>query len=80
MTPLSGVRVIIGIVVMGVIVPVTLFLLLDLRTMPQLFTIAVTSLLAWGAGDLLARILERPRLNGRSPGQAWRDDFERRSK
>ena len=80
MTPLlSGARLIIGIVVMGVIVPVTLFLLLDLRTLAQFFTIAATSLLAWGAGDLLGRILERPRMNGRSPGQAWRDDLERRS-
>jgi hypothetical protein len=64
---------------MGVIVPVTLFLLLDLRTMARLFTIAATSLLAWGAGDLLARILERPRLKDRTAGQAWRDDLERRS-
>lgn len=64
---------------MGVIVPVTLFLLLGLQTPAQLFTLAATCFLAWGVGDLLALILERRRLENRSPGQAWREDIERRS-
>ncbi len=64
---------------MGVIVPVTLFLLLNLQTLPQLFTISATCFLAWGVGDLLGTIIERPRLKNRSAGQAWREDIERRS-
>ena len=57
---------------MGVVVPVTLFLLLNLQTPSQLFTLAATTLLAWGVCDLFSRILERPRLKGRSPGHALR--------
>jgi len=64
---------------MGVIVPVTLFFLLNLQTPSQMFTIAATCFLAWGVGDLLAMILEKPRLENRSPTQAWREDIERRS-
>ena len=64
---------------MGVIVPVTLFFLLNLQTPAQMFTVAATSFLAWGVGDLLAMILEKPRLENRSPTQAWREDIERRS-
>lgn len=64
---------------MGVIVPVTLFLLLHLQKPTQFFTLAATSFLAWGVGDLLASILERPRLKNRSPNQAWKEDVERRS-
>ena len=64
---------------MGVIVPVTLFLLLNLQTMSQLLVVAATTFLAWGCGDLLAMILEKPRLQGRSPTQAFREDLERRS-
>ncbi len=64
---------------MGVIVPVALFLLLNLQTPAQLFTVAATSFLAWGVGDLLATILEKPRLKDRSPKHAWKEDLERRS-
>ncbi|HYM62745.1 MAG TPA: hypothetical protein VEZ11_17810 [Thermoanaerobaculia bacterium] len=70
---MSGKRFIIGIIVMGVFVPVTIFLLLGLQTLSQLFTIAATTFLAWGAGDLLATVLERPRLEDRSPGKAIKD-------
>ena len=64
---------------MGVIVPVTLFLLLNLQSWPRLFTLAATCFLAWGVGDLLAMILEKPRLKDRSPTNAWKEDIERRS-
>jgi hypothetical protein len=65
---------------MGIAVPLMLFFLLDLQTLPQLFTIAASTFLAWGIGDLLASILERPRLKDRSPGRALREDWERRAK
>ena len=58
---------------MGLFVPIALFLLLGLQTVSQLFTIAAMTFLAWGAGDLLATVLERPRLTGRSPGKAIKD-------
>ena len=65
---------------MGVALPITLFLLLDLQTFSQFFTIAVCCLLAWGAADLLASILERPRLQDKTPGGAIREDWDRRHK
>jgi hypothetical protein len=74
----SGKRLLIGVIVMGVAVPLTLFFLLGLRTPSQLLTIAATTFLAWGVGDFLANVLERPRLKGRSAGQALREDWERR--
>lgn len=64
---------------MGVIVPITLFVLLRL-TPSELFTVFATTFLAWGVADLLSTILEKPRLRDRSPGKALREDWERRSK
>jgi hypothetical protein len=63
---------------MGVLLPLVIFLLLGLTTFSQLFTIAASTFLAWGVGDLLATILEKPRLKGRTPGGAFREDWERR--
>jgi hypothetical protein len=76
----SGVRLLIGAVIMGVIVPIALFFLLRLKTMSEFFTVFATTFLAWGVADFWATILEKPRLKGRSPGQAFREDWERRSK
>jgi hypothetical protein len=75
----SGRRLIIGAIGMGVILPVALFLLLGLHTLSQLFTIAASTFLAWGTSDLLASILEKPRLTNRTPGGAIREDWERRN-
>ena len=77
---MSGIRLVIGILVMGIAVPVTLFLLLHLHTLSQLLTIAAVTFLSWGFGDLVSSIMERPRLKDRSPGRALREDWERRSK
>ena len=40
--------------------------------------VGLTIIVAWGVADLFASILERPRLRDRSPGQAFREDWERR--
>ncbi len=77
---MSGIRLVVGVIVMGVAVPVTLFLLLHLHSVSQLLTIAAVTFLSWGFGDLLASILEKPRLRDRSPGRAIREDWERRTK
>ena len=77
---MSGIRLVIGIIVMGIAVPVTIFLLLHLNTLSELLTIAAVTFLSWGFGDLVASIMERPRLKDRSPGRALREDWERRSK
>jgi hypothetical protein len=74
----SGPRLIVGIIVMGIAVPLTIFFLLDLKTIPQLLTVAATTFLAWGVADLFASLLEKPRLKDRSPGKALREDLERR--
>ena len=77
---MSGIRLVIGVIVMGIAVPITLFLLLRLHELTDLFTLAVVIFLAWGVADAFARILERPRLKDRSPGKALKEDWERRSK
>ncbi len=75
-----GIRLVVGVIVMGIAVPLTLFFLLGQSTVSQLFTIAAVTFVAWGVADLLSNILERPRLKGRTPSQALREDLERRSK
>jgi hypothetical protein len=75
----TGIRFVAGVVVMGIAVPLTLFLLLGLHTWSQLFTIAAVTFLSWGFSDLLSSILEKPRLKDRSPGRAIRDGWDRRS-
>ena len=77
---MSGIRLVVGAIVMGIAIPVALFLLLGLHSMAQLFTIAAATFIAWGVADLLSTILEKPRLQGRSPGKAFKEDWERRSK
>lgn len=77
---MSGVRLVIGFLVMGIGVPLTLFLLLPVHTPSELLVIAATTFLAWGVADLFAKVLEKPRLEDRSPGKAFREDWERRSK
>ena len=64
---------------MGIAVPVVIFLLLGLHTVTQLFTIAAVTFVAWGVADVFSSILERPRLQNRSPGRALREDWERRA-
>jgi hypothetical protein len=76
----SGKRLVVGIIVMGIAVPITIFLLLGLQSLSQLFTIAAVTFLTWGVADLLATILEKPRLQDRTPGKALKEDWERRAK
>jgi hypothetical protein len=53
---------------------------LRLQTPAQFFTVAATTFLTWGVADLLASILERPRLRNRSAKQAMTEEWERRAK
>jgi hypothetical protein len=69
----TGLRLLIGVIVMGIAVPIALFFLLGLSSWSQLVTIAAATFIAWGVADLLATILERPRLQGRSPGKAIKE-------
>lgn len=77
---MSGLRLLVGFIVMGVAVPTTLFFLLGLQTVSQFLTVAATTFLTWGVADFLASILEKPRLKDRSPRHAVREEFERRAK
>jgi hypothetical protein len=72
----SGIRLVVGILVMGIAVPLTLFFLLHLSTIPQLLTVATVTFLSWGIADLHNGILERTRLKDRSPARAIREDME----
>lgn len=76
---MSGPRLIVGIIVMGIAVPSAIFFLLDLSTVTEFFTVAATTFLSWGVADLFATILEKPRLKDRSPGAAIREDWKRRT-
>jgi hypothetical protein len=75
----SGTRLVVGFLVMGIAVPVALFLLLGLHDVNQLLTIAACTFLPWGVADFLATVLERPRLRDRSPGKAFRENLEQRA-
>ncbi|HLJ75619.1 MAG TPA: hypothetical protein VKU62_13590 [Thermoanaerobaculia bacterium] len=75
---MTGKRLIVGAVFMGIALPAVLFFLLDLHTVSQFLTIAASTFLIWGVADLFASILERPRLHDRTPGGALREDWERR--
>lgn len=75
---MSGIRLFVGLVVMGVALPLALFFLLRLNSFSQLFTLSASIFLTWGVADLLSAILERPRLKDRSPQAAIREDLERR--
>lgn len=77
---MSGIRLFIGVIVMGIAIPVTLFFLLGLSRINQLLTIALVTFLSWCVTDVLANILAKPRLSNRSPQGAFREDWERRSK
>ncbi|HEU4520758.1 MAG TPA: hypothetical protein VFT12_02075 [Thermoanaerobaculia bacterium] len=77
---MSGTRLVVGLIVMGVAVPITIFFLLRLETLSQFLTVAATTFLSWGLADLLAGILARPRLKDRSPGKAFGEEFDRRSR
>lgn len=66
-------------IVMGICVPITLFFLLGLSSYRDVLIIAASTFLSWGVADLLAGVLERPRLRDRSPGRAFKEDVDRRS-
>lgn len=70
---MTGVRLVAGILVMGIAVPLLLFYLLDLQTINQLFTLSLVCFFSWGVADLMAAILERPRLRDRTAKGAWKD-------
>jgi hypothetical protein len=77
---MSGRRLLVGAVVMGVLLPLALFFLLSLHTGSEFFTLAAAIFLTWGVADLLAGILEKPRLQNRTPTGAFREEFDRRGK
>lgn len=76
----TGMRLIVGFVVMGVAVPLTLYFLLGLETVSQFLTVAACTFFSWGVADLFARILEKPRLKDRSARGVIGEEFERRAK
>jgi hypothetical protein len=70
---MSGQRLLIGAVVMGILVPLILFFVLPLETLSQFFTASAVTFLAWCVADFAATILSRKRLDHRSPGSAIRE-------
>lgn len=70
---MSGPRLLIGLVVMGICVPGALFVLLPLQTSNQFFAVSAICFLCWGVADVLANILSRPRIENYTPGRALRE-------
>lgn len=70
---MSGQKLAVGVLVMGVLVPLIVGYFLQLHTLGQFFTVAVTCVIGWAISDLTGTILARPRLQNRSPGDAIRD-------
>lgn len=70
---MTGVRLLVGFVVMGIAVPAILFFFVPLTSFTQLFVVFATNVLGWGIAHLAATILSRPRLEDRSPGAALRN-------
>lgn len=68
-----GPRLVTGILVMGIAVPLLLFYLLGLQTVSQLLTISAVTFSAWGVADLAIEVLVRPRLRDRHPRGALQD-------
>jgi hypothetical protein len=58
------------VIAMGVIVPVLLFVLLDLSRPLEFFILSATCFVGWGVADLVALILSRRRLENRTARQA----------
>jgi len=67
---MTGPRLIVGVIVMGVFLPLILFFLLDLRTLTEMFILSMSCFLTWGVADLVTSIISRPRLLDRSPSDA----------
>jgi hypothetical protein len=76
---MRGPKLVTGLLVMGIAVPLILFYLLNLENPRQLVTIAIVTFFSWGIADVCSEILIRPRLSGRSPKDALRD-WEQRKK
>lgn len=76
---MSGIRLVVGIITMGIAVPVMLFFLLELQRITQLLTIAAATFLTWCVTDFMATLLAKPRLKDRTPGGAFREDWRGRS-
>jgi len=70
---MSGRRLLIGILTMGLITPAILYFLLPLQSTSQFLSTALILISGWGVADFAANILSRPRLVNRSPKAALRD-------
>ena len=70
---MSGIRLAVAIVVMGLVVPATLFFLFRLSTPIQFAELATCCFFGWCVADVLGNVLSRPRLRDRTPGAALND-------
>ena len=62
---MTGTRLVTGAIALGVVVPVLLFILLDLSTPLQFFILSMTCFVGWAITDLIATILSRKKLDDR---------------
>lgn len=57
---MSGRRLLIGTIVMGIVVPITIFFFLEIRDYRKLAGLMVTLFMGWCVTDFIATILSRP--------------------
>lgn len=69
----TGPKLITGILIMGIAVPLLLYFLLELETLNQFLTVSAVTFFAWGVADVASEIIVRPRLHDRNPRGALQD-------
>lgn len=70
---MTGRRLVIGLVTMGIAVPLVILYFLEQVSASGWLAIAATSFIGWCLAELLSNILARPRLENRSPASAIRE-------
>lgn len=76
---MSGIRLAVGLVAMGGVVPLVVLYLLNTLSPSAWLSVAAPCFFGWCIAELIANILARPRLENRSPGdalRAWEPDAD----
>jgi hypothetical protein len=70
---MSGRRLWIGLVAMGIIVPLVIGYIIKLDTFGEYFAVAIPSFFGWCIVDFIANVMSRPRLENRTARGAIRE-------
>lgn len=70
---MTGARLIIGLVTMGIAVPLVTLFFIQTYSLGAWLAVAIPSFFGWCIAEFMANVLARPRLDDCSPGKAIRD-------